>query len=541
MRIFVHQKTLTEVTGMKSHSRWFALFAVLSFVSTLPAAAQTPPAQTDPLAKIRAAAAQNIGPTCSATDASLCAETSPKIIANALGPSPLYENLRHLTDEIGGRQTGTPAMARAITWATDAFHQSGVDSVHTEDYTIPLSWTEGATRLEILGATAFPVHLVSIGWAPPTPAGGITANVVDVGAGQPDDFARIGSSAKGAILLVHTELLQTLEELFAEYMNAPGIIDRSVTSGASAILWMSSREHGLLFRHTNSSDGTLDRLPQAIVAREDAQRIARFLAAGQTLRVRLEIPNQTGGPVTQHNVIAEIRGREKPDEYVVVGAHLDSWELGTGALDNGCNAALVIEAARDIVATGIKPRRSIRFILYSGEEQGMLGSWAYVHSHRAEMDRVAGVVVIDEGIGRITGFSMGGRHDTEAALRAILKPVESWGVAQDTFDAMWGTDHFDYMLEGVPTLVANQEPANYMVNYHAASDTLDKVDMRELKINTAIIGVTAFGIAESAERFGPRQSRAEIEAMLKQTGLDQQLQLIGVLKQWQSGARGRQK
>ena len=526
---------------MTRHLRRFALLPILCAALLLPAAAQNPPAQSDPLSRIRTAAAQNVGPTCSATDASLCAETAPKIIAAALGPSPLYENLRRLTDEIGGRQTGTPAMARAITWAVDAFHQAGVDSVRTEDYTIPVNWSEGATHLEILDASPFPVHLVSIGWAPPTPSGGITANVIDAGSGQPDDFARIGTSAKNAILLVHTDLLQTLDELFAEYMQAPGIIDRSVKSGASAILWMSSREHGLLFRHTNSTDANLDRLPQAIVAREDAQRLARFLAAGQSLRARLDIPNHVGGPVTQQNVVAEIRGREKPDEYVVIGAHLDSWELGTGALDNGCNAALVIETARDIVSTGIKPRRSIRFVLYSGEEQGMLGSWAYVKTHRAEMDRIAGVVVIDEGIGRITGFSMGGRHDTEAPLRAILKPLDSWDVAHDTFDAMWGTDHFDYMLEGVPTLVANQEPANYMVNYHAASDTLDKVDIRELKINAAIMGLTAFGIAESPERFGPRQSRAEIEAMLKQTGLDQQLQQVGVFKWWQDGTRGRQK
>ncbi len=415
-----------------------------------------------------------------------------------------------------------------------------MDSVHTEDYTIPVSWTEGATHLEVLSPTLFPVRLVSIAWAPPTPNGGITANVVDVGGGQPADFARVGAAAKGAIVLVHSELLQTLDELFAEYMNAPGIIDRSVAAGASAIIWMSSREQLLLYRHINATDGTLDRLPQVIVAREDAQRMARFLAAGQSLRVKLDIPNQVGGPITQHNVVGEIRGREKPDEAVILGAHLDSWDIGTGALDNGCNAALVIETARDIVSTGLKPRRSIRFVLYSGEEQGMLGSWAYVRAHKAEMDRVAGVVTIDEGIGRITGFSMGGRHDTESALRTILKPVESWGVTQDTFDAMWGTDHFDFMLEGVPTLVANQEAANYMLNYHAASDTLDKVDLREVKLNAAIIGVTAFGIAESAERFGPRQSRAEIEAMLQQTGLAQQLQQLGVWKQWQSGARGRQ-
>lgn len=517
----------------------FLSLSLLFLAVLLPSFAQIPPAQSDPLAKMRATAQGSAG-GCSATEASVCAEASPKIIANALGASPLYENLRRLTDEIGGRQTGSPAMAKAITWATDAFHQAGVDSVHTENYSIPVNWSEGATRLDMLAPGPFPVHLVSIGWAPPTPVGGITANVVDVGEGKAEDFTRTGGAARGAIVLVHSSLLETLDGLFAEYMEAPGIIDRSVAAGASAILWMSSRERGLLYRHTNSTDGTLDRLPQAIVAREDAQRLARFLAAGESVRVRLDIPNHTGPAFEQQNVVAEIRGREKPDEYVVVGAHLDSWELGTGALDNGCNAALVIEAARDIVATGLRPRRSIRFVLYSGEEQGMLGSWAYVRAHRAEMDRVAGVVVIDEGIGRITGFSLGGRHDTEAALKTILKPVEAWGVSQHTYDAMWGTDHFDFMLEGVPTLVANQEPANYMLNYHAASDTLDKVDIREVKLNTAIIGVTAFGIAESEARFGPRQSRAEIEAMLKQSGLAQQLQLVGVWPMWEKGIRGRQ-
>jgi carboxypeptidase Q len=516
--------------------------AVLCFMGTLlPVSAQTLPPQQDPLKKILAAGqATGQNGACSPSGESLCEEAAPKIIANALGPSPLYENLRRLTDEIGGRQTGSPAMARAIAWAVEAFHAAGLENVKTETYTIPVNWSEGATRLEILGARSSPVRLVSIGWGPATPAGGITANVVDVGDGTAADFARVGGAARGAIVLVHSALLQTLEGLFAEYMEAPGIIDRSVAAGALAILWTSSREHGLLYRHTNSTEGQLDRLPQAIVAREDAEQLARFLAAGQAMHVRLDIPNHIGGPVEQQNVIAEIRGREKPDEYVVVTAHLDSWELGTGALDNGCNAALVIEAARDIAATGLKPRRSIRFLLVSGEEQGLLGSWAYVRAHRGEMDRVAGVVVIDEGVGRITGYSLGGRTDTEAALRSILKPVESWGVTQHTPDAMWGTDHFDFMLEGVPTLVANQEAANYMVNYHAASDTLDKVDIREVKINAAIIGITTFGIAEQVARFGPRQTRGEIEAMLKQTGLAQQMQQIGIWSLWQSGARGRQ-
>jgi len=252
------------------------------------------------------------------------------------------------------------------------------------------------------------------------------------------------------------------------------------------------------------------------------------------------MPNQIGGTVEQMNVIGEIHGYEKPDEVVVLGAHLDSWELGTGALDNGCNAALVIEAARAIKASGLLPRRTIRFILFSGEEQGLLGSWAYVRAHRAEMDKYRGVVIFDSGIGRVTGYSLGGRHDIEAAVQEILKPFAGWGVDRQTLDATTGTDHLDFLLEGVPTLVANQEVANYLQNYHAASDTFDKVDIRELKLNTVIAAVTAWGIADRVEPIGKRQARAELEALMKETGLDKELQSLDMWKDFQSGARGRQ-
>jgi Zn-dependent M28 family amino/carboxypeptidase len=466
----------------------------------------------------------------------VCEEALPKIIANALGPSPLEENLRRLTDGIGGRMTGSPAMARAVTWAVAAFRLAGVDDVRTEKYTIPVSWSEGATRLEVLAPVAFPVRLVSVGWSPPA---GIEADVVDVSDGSEAGFAAAGARAKGAILLVHSELLRTWEDLFNEYLRAPAVIDRAVRAGAAAILWMSTREHGLLYRHQNSVTGELERLPQAIVAREDAERLGRFLAAGQRVRVRLAMPNRVGGPVEQENVVAEIRGREKPDEFVLLGAHLDSWELGTGALDNGCNAALVIEAARTIVAAGKRPRRTLRFALFSGEEQGMLGSWAYVRAHRNEMDRAVAAVFLDEGIGRVTGYSLGGRKDIEAPVREVLKPVDSWAATRQTTDAFLGTDNFDFLIEGVPTLVANQEEANYIVNYHAFSDTFDKMDIRELKLHTALAAVTLFGIAERPERLGKRQSRAEIEALMKETGLDKQMQTWGLWPMWEQGHRGR--
>jgi carboxypeptidase Q len=522
---------------MALHKFSARLAAFLCLTGSIPALAQLSPAEPDPLGRIRDAAKSNVQ-ACSATGESLCEQVAPKILENALGESPLAENLRRLTDEIGGRMTGSPEASRAVSWGVAAFRDAGLD-VHTEKYTIPATWSEGATHLEVLSPAPFPVRLVSVAWAAATPAKGIEATVVSAGAGTEADFARIGTSARGAILLVHSERLRSWDDLFQEYMNAPGVIERARSAGAVAILWMSTREGMLLYRHTNSATGKIDPFPQAIVAREDALRLERFLSAGKSVRVRLEIPNRIGGPVEQENVVAEIRGREKPEEWVLLGAHLDSWELGTGALDNGCNAALVVEAARDISRTGVKPRRSIRFVLFTGEEEGLLGSWAYVRAHRAELDRARAAILFDEGIEKVSGYMLSGRRDIEDGVREALKPLESWGVNQHVMDAPLGTDNFDFLVEGVPTLIANQEEANYLPNYHAASDTLDKVDFLQLKINTAIAAVTAFGIAERAEPLGPRQSRAEIESLLKSSGLGQQMKTVGLWPLWESGERGR--
>jgi hypothetical protein len=475
---------------------------------------------------------------CSATEISSCAEAAAKILPQVLGPSTMEENLRRLTDEVGGRVTGSPQMAKAIEWAVAAFRAAGVE-VRTEKYTLPVTWSEGETQLEMLGPVKFPVRLASTGWSPPT-AGGIEANLVDIDYGTPDDFTRAGAGIKGAILLVHSDIGSTWADLFTEYLRPPDIISRAVKGGASAILWMGARERLLLYRHTNSLAGEIDKIPQAVVAREDAMRLTRTVAAYPgRVRVHFNMPNKVGGPIEQENVVGEIRGREKPDESVILGAHLDSWEFGTGALDNGCNDAMVIEAARAIKATGLLPRRTIRFVLFSGEEQGTVGSYEYVKAHRAELDKIRAMITYDAGIGRVTGYSLGGRRDIEAGVREVLKPLESWGANNHTYDASFGTDNFDFLLEGVPTLLANQEEANYLPNYHAASDTLDKVDIRELKLHAALAALTAWGIADRAEPVGKRLSRAELDVLIKETSLDQQLKLLGYWDAWQSGARGR--
>jgi carboxypeptidase Q len=420
-----------------------------------------------------------------------------QIIQASLQPSPLEDNLRRLTDNIGGRVPGTLAMQHAVQWGVQAFTAAGADSVHTEGFQIPNSWAEGDTEMTATTAyevsptkvgggtvlTSFRVRAVSVAWAPAlSPVKHVP--IVDVGAGTEADFQKAGDIS-GKIILVHTVVLKTWDDLFAEYANAPPVIDRAVKAKARAVAFMATREHDILYRHTNSGAGEIDRLPMVIVAREDGERIARLLAAGQIVWGDLSIPNQIGGAISSSNVVAEIRGSEVPDEFVILGAHLDSWELGTGALDNGCNAALVIDALRAIKASGITPRRTIRFILFSGEEEGLLGSHAYAFAHRAELDKAAGVIVYDSGIGKTTGFSIGGRKDVFYAAKPLMAPLEQFGVKDLLTTMEWGTDHFDFMLEGVPTFVAEQEAANYLENYHAVSDTYDKVNFAQLKRRSA--------------------------------------------------------
>lgn len=514
------------------------LLLSLTALAGTPVVAQLTPSQTDALSKLQSSA--NSG-ACSATDASTCAQAAAKLTPIILGDSPMADNLRKLTDEIGGRVTGTPEMAKAVQWAVAAFRAAGID-VHTEKYVLPITWKEGTTSLRVTApVSTVPAKLraVSEGWGAATPREGIEANVIDVGLGSEAELSSAGN-LKGAILFVRSDIGSSWPDLFSEYLRPPAIIGRAVTEGAAAILWTGARERLLLYRHTNSLNGGIDRIPQAVVAREDAMWLARLVAANAgKVRVRLEIPNQIGGPVEQENVVGEIRGSDKPDEVVILGAHLDSWELGTGALDNGCNSALVIEAARAIKAMGMLPKRTIRFVLFSGEEQGTIGSHEYVKAHAAELEKIRGVVIFDSGSGRVSGFSLGGRSDTETPLRQILKPLEAWGATQHTSDASFGTDNFDFLLEGVATFVANQEVSNYLANYHAASDTFDKVDLRELKLNTVIAALTAWGIADRTEPIGKRLTRAELDALIKRTGLDEQMKLLGYWEQWQSGARGR--
>ncbi len=491
--------------------------------------------------------------TCLAATPQPADNDANRVIQAALQPSPLQDNLRRLTDEIGGRVPGTASMQHAVQWGVQALTAAGADGVRTEGFEIPYSWSEGATEMDattsyqvsrtsVGGATVlspFHVRAVSVAWAPAlAPVKHVP--MVDAGAGTAADFAKAGDIS-GKIVLVHTVVLKTWADLFAEYANAPPAIDLAVKGKAKAVAFMATREHDILYRHTNAAAGEIDRLPMVIIAREDGERIARLLAAGNLVWADLSIPNQVGGPIKAANVIAEIRGSEKPDEFVIIGAHLDSWELGTGALDNGCNAALVVDALRAIKTSGVAPLRTIRFILFSGEEQGLVGSRAYAVAHRAELDKAAGVIIFDSGTGKTTGFALGGRKDVLYTAKALIAPLAQFDVKEVKLDMEWGSDHFDFMLEGVPTFIADQQEANYLENYHAVSDTYDKVDFPQLKKHVAEAAALGIQLANLPEKIGPRLTHDQIEQTMRETNSVDMLKADGIWDEWVSGKRGRQK
>jgi len=254
--------------------------------------------------------------------------------------------------------------------------------------------------------------------------------------------------------------------------------------------------------------------------------------------VRLELTNRVGGAYEAKNLVAEIRGREKPEEIVLLGAHLDSWDLGTGEEDNGVNAALVLDVARAFRELGIVPRRTVRFVLFSGEEQGLFGSHGYVKRHADEMDRHVAAIVFDTGSGHTSGFYLDGRDELREPLDAALAAVAGLGPFTHRHDGIDGTDNFDFLLAGVPNFVADQDPLPYLPDYHAESDVFERVNAREARASAAMAAALVYGLAEAKERPGRRQTREEVEALLKETHLDEQMKAFGQWEEWLAGKSG---
>jgi carboxypeptidase Q len=457
--------------------------------------------------------------------------------ANLLSPTPIFEDLRYLTDDIGGRPTGSPAMERALQWGLRRLIDAGFKDAYLDPYTAPVNWLPNIeTGVLITDSMSkkhvnTPVRIVGMPMTVSTPAAGIEAPVFGLHAMDVNEIKQNAPQIEGHWLLIPTTPMHTVDDLFKEYLDTLPVFSAAKDAGAVGILWQSTRPGRLLYRHSVTLNGRVFPLPAAVIEREGSEKMMRSLKASEAVKFKANLSNYIQEHPKNYNVVAEIKGAEKPNEVILLGAHLDSWDLGQGALDNGCNVAMVIDAARQIFALkkyGFTPKRTIRFVLYTGEELGIYGSKFDIKDHPERVQSIKAVVIYDLGSGRTTGFSLGGRSDMKSLVDEALQPVIGLGPFVQTTDAFVGTDNFDYLLQGIPTLVANQDAGPYLPSYHAESDTFDKVDQRELKLNTLIAAILTWNIANTDTEIPAQQTKHQVAQLLDTTGLKEQMIALGL-------------
>jgi carboxypeptidase Q len=452
-------------------------------------------------------------------------ETADRLASSIyLGPS--MTTLRELSDGFGGRLTGSPAYDHAAEWAAAKFRSYGIQDVRMEPFTIPHGWVRGTARGQLIVPLARTLYLQSLGWSPSTPVGGIKADAIILDSVSPDKINAQAEQIKGKIVFLDVAKIfadgwvKVLPDVQASYPLLKN-------AGAVAIIFPSSDKNNVLSATDPDWGANLLPLPGAQVGYEDWQLIRRSLQKG-AVTLQFEIQNTISGATQVNNVLAEIRGTEKPDEWIIIGAHLDSWDFGTGAQDNGSGSASVLEVARAIAALGRPPRRSIRFALWAGEEEGLLGSFAYTQAHLKEMSKCIAVLNTDNGAGHPKGWKVEGRQDLKDAMQpfseSMLKNLSGGDLSLET---TYDTDHGPFMLQGVPSLDLWVDMTHYFEIHHKPSDTYDKVDALDFKGGTAIVAVTAWAIAQDPKPIAPHLDHAAVAEILRKAELEKLLAAIG--------------
>src|SRR6266581_4302333 len=412
--------------------------------------------------------------------------------------------LTELSDDIGGRVTGSPAERKAEGWGVAKMKSLGLENVHTEQYTIWRGWTRGNAEGEILAPVHHRLHIDAMGWTGSTPAGGAEGEVVRVNMFDIENEIKNVSRLKGKIALVTAKGKPTQNEmnlfaLFGDFLKAAG------PAGAIAIIGGQGggKSTGMNLTHTGILGFNADfAVPVVSMSAEDQGQLERFIERGITPRVRFNVQNTfTNGPVEAANVVGEIRGREHPEEVFVVGGHLDSWDLAEGTTDNGSGTATTLGAAEAIMHSGQRPRRTIRFVLFTGEEQGLDGSFAYVKQHKAELANHLGDLVLDYGQGPVKGFQLGGRDDLVPSLEAFLRTLSNFHSLQVDDKVESGTDTLPFSIAGLPGINMLQETTDYMYTHHSAADALEAQKPDVLTHNATLMALAAFWIVDRPERF----------------------------------------
>jgi len=442
-----------------------------------------------------------------------------------------YEYDRELADEIGPRLTGSANYEKATDWAVAEFTRLGLTNVHKETWEIPATWEpETLATARMILPHEQRLHLESEGWSPSTPAGGVRGNVYWLQTLSADSIHANADKIKGAIVLVDEATLIGKDgpPLFGKIFDNLHLLG---TVGAKGLIFGLGAVNNVPSLIGNTAfKGTVDPLPSGNLGLEDTLLLKRLLAEGP-VEVEFSFRNRVRTHVPVNNVVAEIAGSEANGEYVVIGGHLDSWQLGTGAQDNGTGAATVMAIAQAVKASGLTPRRTLRFVLFGGEEEGLLGSLAYARTHVGEMAKCAGVFVTDSGGEAPLGWYVFGREDEKQTLTPIHPLLAALGAGETTDEGKYTfeTDEAPFLVHGVPSFVLWTPMTKYDQLHHKPSDTFDKVNERDLNLGAAVVGMTAYAVAD-APAMGTHLTEPQVQ---------EQLNGIKALAQYQDmGAHG---
>ena len=429
------------------------------------------------------------------------------------------ELLRQLTDDIGARLAGSPAYERAAQWAAVKFREAGLTNVRFEEFTMPNGWQRGSVRARIVAPVTRPLRVLSVGWGPSTPRGGVRADLTVISAVSPSALRSQAAQLRNRIVLVDFEKAVPPDQplAFAHLRDSYALL-RDL--GVQAVLLPHNVPNNVPgFVDTGNAHGTILPLPVGEIGWEDYLLVQRHLTRGP-VTIEVEWQNEISGPTQVSNIIAEIDGSELPHEWVLLGAHLDSWDLGTGAQDNGTGAVMVLETARAIASVGKAPRRSIRFALWAAEEPGPPGSAMFIKRHATELRDCVAALNTDFGAGRPRGWHVLGRDDLRDAMRPIADQLRDLGADGLSMDLNCGSDECPFLLEGIPALKFWVDTDHYRDVHHKPSDTFDKVDPAALKAGAAVVASTTYVIAAQPSRIAPHIGPDAVRKILRTAKLD---------------------
>ena len=422
--------------------------------------------------------------------------------ANMLGEKALNSSLTEelitsLTTEVGHRLAGTLNDKKGREWAKEKMLALGFDRVWEEPVTIPL-WHRGSASLRMTAPFEHNMTLAALGTSIATPEGGLTAEVV-----QFDEYKDLVAAAPNSLdgKIAYVSLRMANNGLkgygYAGQARRNGSV-AAAKAGASAIIIRSIGTDDNRTPHTGSmnyADG-VTKIPAAAISNPDADLLDHALKYGKPVTLHLEMSSYTLDPVVTYNVLGEITGTDDPQKAVMIGAHLDSWDLGTGALDDGTGVSIMMSAAAHIIAGGKKPKRSIHVMLFAAEEEGLFGAHEYVRAHKEDHQDFDNTILgaeWDSGTGRIINIEPGVGPTSLNVVREIGAVLAPYGVATlSTNSAKGQSDMSALGNAGMPAVNLGLEQTNYFYFHHKSNDTLDKVDMPAITHNAAIYAMFAY-------------------------------------------------